>query len=220
MKAFDLIFDLDGTLIDSAPSILACLAEVVDAAGLELSCPLDSALIGPPLHETLARITGLNTPEMLMPLIESFKERYDTHGLHATLCYPGIKDVLKQLFEHGAVLHLATNKRMLPTRAIIERFGWNTFFTSIYTLDMRPNRHADKMSMLKSQLREQSIDPVRAIYIGDTVADGFAAEGNGLRFIAADWGYGDFHDWSGKRSWSLVMDPQALLEEFRAMSHA
>jgi phosphoglycolate phosphatase len=220
MKAFDLIFDFDGTLIDSAPSILTCLGEVVDAAGLELKRPLNRSLIGPPLQETLARITGLTAPEMLLPLIESFKELYDTSGLHATHCYPGIQDVLKQLHEHGASLHLATNKRMTPTRSIIELLGWGAYFTSIYTLDMRPDHHADKTSMLKSQLQEQCIDPSRAIYIGDTRADGLAAEGNGMRFIAADWGYGDFHGWSGTRAWSHVMHPPALLDEIRTLSCA
>ena len=54
----DVIFDLDGTLVDSAPSILLCLAEALASQGIAPIFPLSSSLIGPPLHETLRNISG------------------------------------------------------------------------------------------------------------------------------------------------------------------
>jgi phosphoglycolate phosphatase len=222
MMVSDLIFDLDGTLIDSAPSILASMKQIVAEAGYNTTLELDSSLIGPPLSETLARITGLSNQTSLSPLIEAFKLRYDESGVLSTTFFTEIPAVLRQFRERGTTLHLATNKRMVPTRAIIDLFGWSEYFTSIYTLDMEPNRHASKADMLGCQLREQGITPSRAAYIGDTRADGLAAEANGLHFIAANWGYGDFDDWAGTASWSRALHPEALLdqEHFRSASDA
>lgn len=212
MMASDLIFDLDGTLIDSAPTILACMEHIVSAAGYDMTCELDSSLIGPPLAETLSRITGLCEQAELNPLIEAFKSRYDELGVLATTHFEGIPLVLEQLRGQGVTLHLATNKRMVPTRAIIDHLGWKEYFTSIYTLDMGATPHASKAVMLGNQLKVQGIAPENAAYIGDTRADGLAAAMNGLHFIAVDWGYGDFDEWTGNDSWSRVTHPGALLD--------
>lgn len=212
LKAPDLIFDLDGTLIDSAPSILACMKDTVLAAGLGPTHPLDARLIGPPLMTTLARITGLADAEALSSLAAAFKARYDDEGLRSTRPCPGIPEVLRQLHEHGTRLHLATNKRMRPTCAILDLLDWNRWFTSVYTLDRASPGYADKSAMLGHLLRENGITSANAAYVGDTREDGLAAASNGLHFIAADWGYGDFDDWLGVGSWSLAPTPAALLD--------
>ncbi|MFH0934613.1 MAG: HAD family hydrolase [Pseudomonadota bacterium] len=211
MNKHDLIFDLDGTLIDSAPAILSCMDSVIAQAGHVALLPLQTGLIGPPLKTTLALITGLQDEQALQTLAEAFKDRYDNGGLRSTQPYAGINDLLRQSSESGVRLHLATNKRMRPTLSILQLLGWQEWFTSVYTLDRIPSGYAGKSSMLEHLLRENDIDPARAAYVGDTREDGMAAAANGLHFIAADWGYGDFEGWSGAGTWSRATAPADLL---------
>jgi phosphoglycolate phosphatase len=215
LNAPDLIFDLDGTLIDSAPSILTCIKNTILAAGFEPVHPIDASLIGPPLMTALASITGLANEETLSSLAAAFKACYDEDGLRATLPCLGIPDVLRQLHKHGTRLHLATNKRMHPTRAILDMLGWNEWFTSVYTLDRDSPGHADKSAMLGHLLRENCIASADAAYVGDTREDAVAAASNGLHFIAADWGYGNFDNWPGVASWSRATSPADLLAVLR-----
>lgn len=205
-----LIFDLDGTLIDSAPSILASLAKVLEEAGVAPRVPLDSGLIGPPLQETLSKLTGTQAPEILQAYVGAFKRHYDAGGYKATLPYAGIVEMLSELRARGFPMHLATNKRLAPTRLIIDFLGWNDFFSSIYALDCYQPRLSDKGELLQRLLMEQDIRADVALYIGDKFEDGIAAESNGLAFLGVKWGYGDFEE-GGK--WLIVDSPRLLLEQ-------
>jgi len=204
-----LIFDLDGTLIDSAPSILASLAKVLDEAGVTPCVPMDSNLIGPPLQETLSKLTGTQNPEILRSYVEAFKRYYDEGGYKETLPYSGIVEMLSKLRARGFPMHLATNKRLAPTLLIIDFLGWNDFFSSIYALDRYQPRLSDKGELLQRLLMEQRIRADEALYIGDKSEDGIAAERNALAFLGVKWGYGDFAD-GGK--WLAVNSPRSLLE--------
>jgi len=212
MNISTLIFDLDGTLVDSAPSILACMQAVVVEAGYEPVLPLQRNLIGPPLMSTLARITGLSEANLLEPLCDAFKSRYDTESLLATRPFPGIDGMLHSLHACGMKLHLATNKRARPTHTILELLGWQDMFLSIYTQDRMSPGYADKTAMLEDQLRVNGIDTVCTGYVGDTREDGKATAANRMRFFAADWGYGDFNAWSGGADWSRLATPADLVD--------
>lgn len=211
MDGRNLIFDLDGTLVDSAPSILACMKTIISDAGYKPLRPLDSSLIGPPLMATLSNVTGLFDEIVLFRLAENFKERYDDIGLRSTRPYLEIPYALRRLHECGSKLHLATNKRMGPTRSILELLGWSEWFTSIYTQDMQSSGYSNKTTMIESQLRDNNIDPAAAVYIGDTREDGIASAANGVHFLAVEWGYGDFNGWPGVGSWTRIATPLDLL---------
>lgn len=209
MKTKHIIFDLDGTLIDSAPGILSSLAMVLDEAGMACRVPLTSSLIGPPLQETLSILTGTHDPDLIRAYVESFKHHYDGGGYKDTRVYPGVAEMLAALHARGFFLHLATNKRYTPTRLILDYFGWDSFFQSVYALDLFDPRLPDKSAMLKALLDERSLLPGEAIYIGDKVEDGLAAEKNDLEFLGVAWGYGDF---SGECRWEVLDSPASLLK--------
>jgi phosphoglycolate phosphatase len=203
-----LIFDLDGTLIDSAPSILSSLAMVVDEGGITARVPLHKNLIGPPLQETLSLLSGEDDPHVIQTYAEAFKRLYDGGGYKGAKVYSGIAEMLAVLNSSGFVLHLATNKRHLPTRLILDHLGWGHLFQSVYALDLYEPRLPDKCALLKCLLAERAIRSADAIYIGDKMEDGFAAERNGLSFLGVEWGYGDFD--SGCK-WTVLNSPASLL---------
>lgn len=191
-KTQHLIFDLDGTLIDSAPSILAGFEGALKIHGLAPQVALTEKLIGPPLKETLRIVSGITDPEGLQQLADSFKAYYDDQGYQQSGVYPGIPEMLEKLHQRGLTLHIATNKRLLPTLKIIAHFGWAPWFTHIYALDVQNPPFAHKTAMVAGLLAQQGIAPETAIYIGDKAEDGEAAQANGLPFIAVHWGYGGF----------------------------
>lgn len=207
------IFDFDGTLVDSAPSILHSFAAALAEAGLTAKVPLDNRLIGPPLAETLGRISGSNEPELILALSERFKSSYDRTGVANTPAYPGVDAMLMQLSGTGASMHIATNKRLSATLSIIERLGWRHHFSSIYALDMVEPRVHDKAQLLQKQIAECGLTAGETAYVGDKPEDGQAAASNSLRFHYAAWGYGDLEPSALPSGWNWLQQPLDLLGE-------
>lgn len=190
-----LIFDLDGTLIDSAPSILAGLAHALAAAGHTAAVPLTAALIGPPLRATLATLAPGADDAALDRMVAHFKQYYDSEGYKLSTPYAGVAAALAKLHAGGATLHLATNKRYAPTALILAHLSWLPWFRSVYSLDKPGHRYADKSAMVAGQMAAEHIAANatgNSWYVGDRDEDRVAAEANGLGFIGVAWGYGDF----------------------------
>lgn len=190
------IFDFDGTLVDSAPAILATFASILDEARLPPAIPLDKTLIGPPLIPTLTKISGSQNPELIERLARRFKAEYDEHKLPLTAAYPGAADTLKALSEFGLVMHIATNKREKPTLRLLDLFGWRGYFSSVYCIDSPPNGSPGKAEMLERLLAEQDISKDEVLFVGDTETDSTAATSNALAFCGVTWGYGRWNSFA------------------------
>ena len=184
-----IIFDLDGTLIDSAPSILASMQVAFTQAGIEPARPFTYDLIGPPLAVAMASMLTNDTLGELSVLMESYKRHYDELGYRETAFYIGVPDMLRELRQMGLRLYIATNKRILPTRKIIEYFGWTALFDGLYSLDQFTPTLQNKEAMLQRLGQELPGMLEGAIYVGDRAEDADAAMANNLRFIWASWGY-------------------------------
>lgn len=185
-----IVFDLDGTLIDSAEGILASMAASLASHGLAPIVPLEPALIGPPLLATLAQITGSSNHVLLQKLAQEFKDRYDSEGYRLTRPYAGIHDLLQSLRASGRRLYIATNKRLRPTLLIIEHLGWGDLFATIGCPDMRQPAYPNKSEMLADLLSDAGVAPTDALMVGDTDGDRRTAEECGLRYLHVTWGYG------------------------------
>lgn len=207
-----IIFDLDGTLIHSAPGIIAAFGAVLNANQLTPLIPLNEGIIGPPLLETMARLTGETGNVRLTQLTDAFKAAYDVDGVRATNAYPEIDILLATLSTHRRRLFVATNKRIAPTRAIVDRLGWAPHFEGLYALDSYQPRLVDKGTLLRHLLGEQQLLGTDCIYVGDKHEDGIAADINGIPFIAAHWGYGEFALADSPPHWMHARSPASLLE--------
>lgn len=186
----NVIFDLDGTLIHSAPSILSCFDQATQKLGCALKTPLHSGLIGPPLLETLSLLTGETNVEALNKLAYEFKSIYDLTGYKQSIPYEGVGDLLELLCSNGIALYIVTNKRYIPTFKIIEYFGWNKLFKGIYAIDSYPDKASNKTQVLQCMLDDLQLNHTSCYYIGDTHKDYQAANMNTLKFIFVGWGYG------------------------------
>jgi phosphoglycolate phosphatase len=204
------VFDFDGTLIDSAPGILAGFAAALQAAELTPCVPLSESLIGPPLAETLMRLSGSEDATLITFLTEQFKLYYDTTGVVTTPAYPHVQAMLEGLMDTGVELHIATNKRFAVTHAILDHLGWRDYFASVYALDMVTPRLANKPALLAKQIAEQGLNITNTIYIGDKYEDGEAATANQLGFYYAAWGYGGLQRTQMETDWNWLDSPSAF----------
>ena len=205
-----ILFDLDGTLIDSAPAILASFRDAFARAGLTPVIAIDDSIIGPPLTETLQLLAGSTDAAHIDRLADGFKASYDTEGYKATAPYDGVGEMLAGLKAAGLRLAIATNKRIHPTRLILDHLGWTHFFAHIYALDLFSPRLPNKAAMIARLLADQNIPKDQAVYIGDRSEDGESADANGLPFIAVTWGYGSLRSDEMRANWQAAAQPEAL----------
>ena len=185
-----IIFDLDGTLIDSASSILGAFKQVLKQFSYTPIRPLNSELIGPPLRQTLQAVSGESDPEKLTLLVNAFKRSYDNEGYALSTSYVGIPEMLESLALSGKSLHIATNKRLIPTERILQFFEWEKYFQTVYAIDKTTPAYSNKAHMIESMISDQGLQSKNCVYIGDRLEDGEAAKSNRLPFIYVGWGYG------------------------------
>jgi phosphoglycolate phosphatase len=208
MSVRHVIFDLDGTLIDSAQGILSSFAGAFAACQMQPRRELNPAVVGPPLLETLADLAGTDDPATLQQLAEAFKAIYDDTGYRKTMVFPGVEAMLGSLAASGCQLYVATNKRCLPTSRIVKFLGWHQYFEGVYSLDAFTPALKSKAALLGELLNIHGIDLRSAVYVGDRHEDGEAAVANGIGFLLAEWGY------DGKQlpAWKAVKAPDGIAE--------
>ncbi len=180
----NIIFDLDGTLIDSKEGILWTVAGVLNKHQVKPKVGLDYQIIGPPLKDMLEIVSG-RSQDALAPLIEDFKTLYDSEGVLKTNSYADISEMLSKLTAHHK-LFIATNKRIEPTTKIIDFFGWD-FFEDVIGINSNPDAKS-KDDLLKLLLDRYALPLSQTLYIGDTAADALSAKNVGLQFFHAGWG--------------------------------
>lgn len=185
----NVIFDLDGTLIDSSPGILASLTSALESSGITPNQPLDSSLIGPPLREMILSLVDKPTEAQFAYMTEAFKTHYDAEGFKSSLPYPGVSLMLKRLLANHVRLHIVTNKRARPTRLILSHLNWTSCFLNVYSPDSIVPPSASKAELLGAFLLDTGIIPEQCIYIGDRVEDWHSARSNHVRFVWARWGF-------------------------------
>jgi phosphoglycolate phosphatase len=184
-----LIFDLDGTLIDSAPSILHCFGLAFSTTNTPLVAPLTHDVIGPPLMETLKRLSGSEGAKLLNTLASAFKQHYDTKGCLESVVFDGVPAMLQQLKDQGYQLYIATNKRFYPTERIIAHLDWQTFFKGVYALDYFNPPLKSKAEMIGRVVADNALAVQDCLYIGDRLEDGMSADANQMDFALVSWGY-------------------------------
>lgn len=209
--AAGIVFDLDGTLIDSSPSILSAFAATLSLHDIRPAVQLESSIIGPPLREILGKLAATTDPVLLDALGATFKNHYDTQGYKSTSVFAGISAMLLELGRRSIPLYIATNKRLRPTRLIVDHLGWAERFRGVYSLDCIVPHLLNKAAMLRHVLGEVGIDPAQTFYVGDKLEDGFAADENALPFVAACWGYGALGEAEIRPNWRASNSPEDVL---------
>jgi phosphoglycolate phosphatase len=186
----NIIFDLDGTLVNSAPGVLGALRYVMKKHQIDSPTILSADLIGPPLREMLVSLSGSSTDVDLGLMEQTFKAYYDDAGVFESTIYEGVTQMLDDLKADGHKLFIATNKRTTPTRSLMKHFSWEKYFLGIYSLDSSTFPVKDKAALLDCIVNMHSLLKDETIYIGDRPEDRDSARKCNLKFMHATWGYG------------------------------
>ena len=188
-----IIFDFDGTLVDSEITIYQCFQSITNYLAPERIDYAKNILIGPPLRDTASKILGPNHQGQLDEFVKLFIEMHDERVIENTQPYPGAIETLKKLSSKRVSMAVATNKRYAPTIRLINHFNWQDYFTNIECSDSH-NQIRNKDEMIQEILKNNIFS--KAFFVGDTVNDGLSANLNQLPFILAEYGYGRDQDWS------------------------
>lgn len=189
-----IIFDLDGTLINSKPIIEECFHKITKDLAPDRLRISKNILIGPPLRQTVSKILGDPQHPLIDKFIKSFIQVHDNELLKLTMPYPGVNETLVNLHQHGIKMAIATNKRILPTKKIIKNFGWDDLFIYIECTDS--NKKIQNKSQMINKIVMKNSNFKTAFFVGDTVDDGVSAIKNKILFIKVNYGYGKNQDWS------------------------
>jgi phosphoglycolate phosphatase len=190
------IFDLDGTLVDSVPGIQWSVEAAMEFCHLSRVCPDLTPLIGPPIRTILTTACGTTDSAELDKIERAFRKFYDTEGLRRTICQPAVEQMLHQLRTHGCTLSIVTNKPAHATGLILGSLGINGYFQAVVCRDPALPSLASKPEMLIGLLNRQVIPREESIMVGDTLEDCHAAVVAGIACAVVSHGYG--RDMSGK----------------------
>ena len=205
-----IIFDFDGTLVDSEKAIYECFQRITKNIAPEREGYAKNLLIGPPLRDTASEILGPENQDFLDEFVQSFITMHDEQVIRHTQPYPDVIQVLKKLHFKNIPMALATNKRLAPTKKLIGHFGWNDYFSLIECSDSQPEMR-DKDAMIQDIIN-QNDSFHGSFFVGDTVNDGLSANLNQLPFIKACYGYGQEQDWSKVASFQEIHQFIEILE--------
>lgn len=205
------LFDLDGTLVDSAPDLVAA----VQALCLELGAPAPDAQAVRQVVSAGGRAMlrkGLPGADdaMIDQWLPRFLDIYSVRMVVHTRLYDGIAEVLALLEARGIAWGIVTNKPGWLARPMLAQMTFNHGCATLVTGDCLPVRKPDPAPVLLA-CQQAGIEPSSAFMIGDDLRDIQAGRAAGTRTIAAGWGYldgGDPHAWGADH---VVDTPLALV---------
>lgn len=188
-----ILFDLDGTITESAPGILASVEYALKKMGIDV--PDRSVLrrfIGPPLMESFQKQIGM-TEKQSEEAISCYREYYAEKGIFEGALLDGIQECLKKLKTHQKTVALATSKPELYARKVVEHFGVAQYFDVICGATMDESL-VEKPDIIRNALKSLNIseeDRSKVLMIGDRKYDIYGAQINQIASMGVLYGYGD-----------------------------
>ena len=209
-------FDLDGTLTDSSPGILAGAAYALTALGRPTRPEeVPTEVISPPLYDFFTGRYGLNDADGRRA-VAAYREYYAEEGIFKNRVYDGIPEMLDRLRGGGLRLYIATGKPHPYANRIAEHFGLSPYLCGVYGAEFDGTR-GDKAELLAYALEREGIAPKTAVMVGDRRYDVLGALGTGVLPIGVLWGYGDRRELTEAGAMRVVLTPAELAEEILSL---
>jgi phosphoglycolate phosphatase len=184
----NIIFDLDGTLVDSLPGIAGSINAALPPSVGRVSDM--RSFIGPPVRSILQALAQTECEGDLDQMERKFRQSYDAGGWRDTVEFSGAKDLLERLRAAGKRLFVATNKPSQPAEKILGALGLRGYFEDVLTPDSRNPPFPNKAQMLRELVRRHDLRIEECLMVGDTADDGNAAAALGMDAVFVAHGYG------------------------------
>ncbi|KQR44473.1 MULTISPECIES: HAD hydrolase-like protein [Frigoribacterium] len=193
------LYDLDGTIADSAPAITASLAFTIEQLGLPVPPQAEMlAWVGPPLPQSFEVRLGLSG-DRLVEAMRVYRAHYLAHGALDSPIFPGVRELMAAVHAAGLPTSTATSKPETPATRILETHDLLQYLDLVTGAsdDEVRNTKADVVAEALRRLGERGVDLSRPVLIGDRHHDVEGAAVHGVPTIMAGWGYGDEAEHAG-----------------------
>jgi phosphoglycolate phosphatase len=215
------LFDLDGTLVDSVPMLTAAVNRVMRANGCpEFTEAQIAAMVGrgaKALIESVCAAQGIEpTPENVQRFLQAYAAAMMGSGLPEEKFYPGAREAVAALQAAGFKTALVTNKMRMVTETFVQRSGLNADLDVLVAGDDTDHpKPAPDMLLLACE--KLGVSPTEAVMVGDSENDAWAAKAAGIRAMLVSTGYNGtvpMTQWAKDNGFSLVFDSVAGIKDY------
>lgn len=185
------LFDLDGTLVDSLEDLTDAVNHMLAGFGKAALSPASvRLLVGRGARNLVQRALDTLSPDHIERGLELFVGFNSAHIADKSQLYPGVRELLDTLTTHGIRMAIISNKQEALSRLILETLGIEGYFTTICGGDSFPEMKPSPLPLLRLMERF-GIPPADAVMVGDSINDIQAGRGAGIATIGCTWGYGE-----------------------------
>ncbi len=212
MKKYDFVlFDLDGTLIDSKPGITECIAYALDKEKIPYTNDILDKMVGPPFRVSMHEFFGLDMP-MIEKLIGLYRGVYEKGGYKNCKVFDGVPDMLQTLKNAGKILGVATSKPIKFTELIMRDFDLGKYFDFVAGASSDASKEA-KCDVINAALENLNVnDKSKALMVGDRLYDIEGAHKAGLDCAAVLYGYGDREEFEKYNAEYILKTPSDVVQ--------
>ncbi len=207
-----LLFDLDGTLIDSKPGIQTAMRKALDAESVPYTQEILDQIVGPPFRISMRDFFKIHDEDLVEKLVSIYRGNYQAGDWRDCSIYPGVVDMLVALKEAGYVLGLATSKPLKYTTTIMNELDLSKHFDFVGGSkgDSINELKTDVINMVLGKLGVTDLDSV--LMIGDRLYDVEGAKSSGVDSLGVLWGYGDKDELSSHGATFICESPSQIID--------
>ena len=206
------LFDFDGTVVDTGEGILKSLQYSFEQMGHEV--PESEELkkfIGPPIHYSYTHFYGISEDEVGM-YITKYRERYKVKGIYECVLYDGMRELLSELKSRGVKIGVASSKPEHLIYSVADYLGVTDFFDAIVGVKIDDSNHSSKTGLVLEAMRQLGAeDKSQVLMVGDRCFDIDGAAGAGVDSCGALWGYGNEAEFREHKATFIIKEPSEVL---------
>lgn len=211
MKDYEyILFDLDGTLIDSKPGIVECIRYALDHEGVPYTNEILDKMIGPPFRVSMHDFLGQDE-KSIEKLISLYRGEYEKYGWKHCEVFSGVKEMLQELKAAGKRLAVATSKPIKFTNMIVKGFDLEKYFDVVGGASSDASKEA-KCDVIGDVLCRLDVnDKSKVLMVGDRMYDIDGAHICGIDVCAVLYGYGNRKEFEEHRAEHIVKTPSDVV---------
>ena len=212
MKYYDyILFDLDGTLTDSKPGIIECIAYALEKENVPYTNQILDKMVGPPFRVSMHDFLGLEMPE-IEKLIGIYRGVYEEYGYKNCKVFEGVEQMLSALKNAGKVLGVATSKPIKFTQMIMRDFDLGKYFDYVAGASSDASKEA-KSDVIQGAVENLGVkDKSKVLMVGDRLYDIEGAHMQGIDCAAVLYGYGSKEEFEEYKAEYILAAPDDVVK--------